>query len=63
MQSKADPMLLSLLEKIANPITELSLTITLKGVYAPSEQWYNLDKLGSSQINLIPTYSDTPSKY
>lgn len=36
MKASADPMLLSLLEKIANPLTELDLTITLKGVFAPS---------------------------
>lgn len=36
MNKQADPLLLSLLEKIANPLTELDLTVTLKGVFAPS---------------------------
>lgn len=39
MKDKADPLLLSLLEKIANPIDSLNLTVNLKGVFAPSEQW------------------------
>ena len=33
--TEADPQLLSLLEKIANPVSELNLTINLKGVFAP----------------------------
>jgi hypothetical protein len=39
MTTDADPQLLSLLEKIANPITEVNLKINLKGVFAPPEQW------------------------
>ena len=39
MKQQADPHLLSLLEKIANPLSDLDLKLTLKGVYAPSEQW------------------------
>lgn len=46
-------MLLSLLEKIANPITELDLTVTLKGVFAPSEQWYFLSHPGNNQIKPV----------
>ena len=36
MKKQADPMLLSLLEKIANPVTEVDMTFILKGVFAPS---------------------------
>ena len=38
----ADPELLSMLEKVSNPLTEVNLTINLKGVFAPPEQWYSL---------------------
>jgi hypothetical protein len=40
MKTQADPLLLSLLKKIANPLSELDVTFNLKGVFAPSEQWY-----------------------
>lgn len=35
MKDKADPLLLSLLEKIANPVSQLDFSVTLKGVFAP----------------------------
>jgi hypothetical protein len=35
MKDKADPLLLSLLEKIASPITQIDFSVTLKGVFAP----------------------------
>ena len=63
MKQQADPMLLSLLEKIANPLTELDMTVTLKGVFAPSEQWYSTIKAGSNQIKLVPMYSPTAFKF
>jgi hypothetical protein len=39
MSNKADPNLLALLEKVSNPCTSLPLTLKLKGVYFPPEQW------------------------
>jgi hypothetical protein len=39
MSSRADPNLLALLEKVSNPVTSLPLTLKLKGVYSPPEQW------------------------
>jgi len=36
---KADPSLLSLLEKTANPLQSLKLTTTVRGVFAAPEQW------------------------
>ncbi len=33
--TEADPQLLSLLEKIANPITEVNVKLHVKGVFAP----------------------------
>jgi hypothetical protein len=41
MSLTADPQLLSLLQKISNPIEDLAININLKGIYAPPEQWYN----------------------
>lgn len=40
--SEPDPELLSLLEKVANPLEQVTLTVRIKGVYAPPEQWYLL---------------------
>ncbi len=57
MKDKADPLLLSLLEKIANPLTDLDFTVTVKGVFAPSEQWYLLKYQGNNQTKLIQTSS------
>ena len=61
MKKQADPLLLSLLEKIANPLTELDLSITLKGVYAPAEQWYPFSQKGNNPIKPIPTSLPTLS--
>jgi hypothetical protein len=47
MSTKADPNLLALLEKVSNPLTALLITLRLKGVFAPPEQWYSLIHLGS----------------
>ena len=62
MSQQADPMLLSLLEKIANPLTELDMTVTLKGVFAPSEQWYSTFKVGNNPIRPVPMSSLIASK-
>jgi len=35
MRQVADPNLLSLLEKISNPLSKVDISINLKGVYAP----------------------------
>lgn len=40
MSSNPDPNLLALLEKVTNPLASLPLSVKLKGVYAPPEQWY-----------------------
>ncbi len=34
-----DPELLSLLEKVGNPVKSLSVEIDVRGVFAPVEQW------------------------
>ena len=59
MKQQADPNLLSLLEKIANPLTEVDLKLTLKGVYAPSEQWYCLYYSGNNLTKPVPISSAT----
>lgn len=41
--TQPEPELLSLLEKIANPIQNVSLKLKLNGVYAAPEQWYLLN--------------------
>jgi hypothetical protein len=40
MSLEADPQLLSLLQKVSNPIQNLDVNINLKGIFAPPEQWY-----------------------
>jgi len=63
MKQQADLQLLSLLEKIANPLTEVDLKLTLKGIYAPAEQWYISEYSGSRPMKLIPIFSHTALLY
>jgi len=49
----AEPELLSLLEKVSNPVKSLSVGIEVRGVFAPVEQWKLTDEANPN----IFTYS------
>ena len=46
---KADPKLLSSLEKIQNPYKELELEIEVLGVYAYPNRWLEIDEDGDNR--------------
>ena len=42
--NKPDPSLLSLLERVSNPVKSVNVDVELKGVFSPVEQWKITDE-------------------